>query len=120
LPRAPLISHLTSLSLSHSTPGLFVIVGTFGAVPLWMKHRQNGENMTAKPGPLGGGVMRGAYMNYGSKDVGADPDWDLKTGTWKGGKGAEARFDPSPEDLAAARRALEARLRAEGLLKEKS
>ena len=28
--------------------------------------------------------MRGVYFNFGSTDVGPDPDWDVKTGTWKG------------------------------------
>jgi hypothetical protein len=96
--------------------GLFVVVGLFGAVPLWMKHRQV-ESMTAQAAPLGGAVMRGAYMNYGSKDVGVDPDWDLKVGRWKGLEGKESRFNPTADDLALARRAVEARLRAEGLLK---
>jgi hypothetical protein len=28
--------------------------------------------------------MRGPYMNSGSKDVGPDPNWDMKKGTYKG------------------------------------
>ena len=29
-------------------------------------------------------TMRGPYMNTGSKDVGPDLDYDIKTGTWHG------------------------------------
>ena len=29
-------------------------------------------------------IMRGNYMNSGGKDIGRDPDWDLKKGTYKG------------------------------------
>jgi hypothetical protein len=28
--------------------------------------------------------MRGMYLNAGATDVGPDPDWDFKTGTWRG------------------------------------
>ena len=33
-------------------------------------------------------VRRGPYLNTGSRDVGADPDWDMKAGTYKGKKPA--------------------------------
>ena len=32
----------------------------------------------------GSQIMRGPYVNTGSKDVGPDPDWDVKKGTYKG------------------------------------
>ncbi len=66
--------------------------------------------------------MRGAYMNWGSKDVGADPDWDVTTRRYKegggksGGAGAPPRFNPSPEDIAEARESLKKTLKARGLL----
>jgi hypothetical protein len=44
----------------------------------------------SKEGLTGSQIMRGAYINTGSKDVGADPDYDHRTGTWKG-----KRNDPS-------------------------
>ena len=44
-----------------------------------------GKNLSASPDGLGPTeVMRGGYMNSGSKDIGPDPDWDHKTGTWHG------------------------------------
>ena len=29
-------------------------------------------------------TMRGPYINTGSRDIGPDPDYDVKTGTWHG------------------------------------
>jgi len=29
-------------------------------------------------------VRRGVYLNTGSKDVGPDPDWNFRNGTYKG------------------------------------
>lgn len=42
-------------------------------------------NLTQKHEALQGSqVIRGAYINTGSKDIGADPDWDWKNKTYKG------------------------------------
>jgi len=54
--------------------------------PLY-RSRTQGENLTAADRPLSGSTtMRGNYLNTGSKDMGPDPDWDLKTGTYLGYK----------------------------------
>lgn len=87
--------------------GLVVVTGIFAGVPLWMKHRQDGANLTTQAKPLlGSQTMRGAYANTGSKDVGADPAW--QNGRYVGGGD---HFAPSAEDVARARAAFEANLR---------
>jgi hypothetical protein len=48
----------------------------------------------------GSQVSRGAYINSGSRDVGPDPDYDFKTGTWKGRRnkvGAEREAEAKPK-----------------------
>ena len=69
-----------------------VVIAALGALvagmtvgpSLYMKSKapqpivQRSEKLT------GSQVQRGMYMNSGSKDAGADPDWDMKTGTWRG------------------------------------
>lgn len=59
-----------------------------------------------------------AGAGAGSKDVGVDPDWDLKTGTYKK---AGTSFNPSEEDVAKFRRQHGMRdpLEVERLLKER-
>ena len=83
------------------------------------------RNLYAQEGPLSGSaVSRGPFLNSGSRDVGADPDW--QGGVWRGARsgggggasssgrgsaaaGADARgFAPSDEALAAARARLDA------------
>ena len=60
-----------------SGAGLLVIVAAFGAYPIWAgKHSTGGKSLTTRPEALGGHqVMRGAYINSGSIDAGADPNW---------------------------------------------
>ncbi len=104
--------------------GLAVVALGFASVPLWLKDVKSGggaKNLTTQATSLGGSsTMRGAYSNYGSKDVGADPDWDASMqykGKSKAGMGG-AGFNPSPEDIALHRAALTETLRQRGLLKE--
>jgi hypothetical protein len=40
-------------------------------------------DQNALPGQV---VIRGAYVNSGSRDAGPDPDWDMKSHSWKGRK----------------------------------
>jgi len=57
------------------------------AVPLVLTSslQHKGKNLITEIAPLAPlAVGRGAYTNSGSKDVGADPDWDLKTRSWRG------------------------------------
>ncbi len=88
-----------------------LLIGGFASLPFVIKWRQGSDNLTQRPGALGGNaIMRGPYTNSGSRDVGADPDWDMKTGTYSGS--SVQRFKPSPEQVAEHRRALEATLAA--------
>lgn len=55
--------------------GLAAIGITFAVLPAWYSQRAP-KNLTTQKEALGGHqVMRGAYMNSGSADAGADPDW---------------------------------------------
>jgi len=63
------------------------------AVPLLLQRRHrrltSGVPMSASDRPLSSGeVRRGVYLNTGSKDVGPDPDWNYRDGTYKGKKPA--------------------------------
>ena len=71
--------------------GLLLFLGAMATLP-FLIHKRNlrltqGETLINSDKPLPNhAVRRGAYMNSGSKDVGVDPDWDLKAGTYKGQK----------------------------------
>jgi len=63
------------------------------ATPLLLQRRHmrlmagQGGSLIASEKPLTDAqVRRGAYQNTGTRDCGIDPDWDLKTMTWKGKK----------------------------------
>ena len=65
----------------------FALVG-FGllgaSLPLIIR-TVKGDNTVATDKPLSGtATMRGPYMNTGSRDVGPDIRYDVKTGTWHG------------------------------------
>ena len=118
--------HYTSMTSSLRSrnfvygSGLFVLVLGFAGVPLFISHRRYVEgtpSLTTQSKPLvGHQLMRGAYNNHGSKDVGPDPDWNGSTKTWKGE--GKARFNPSAEDIAFHRKQLEIALREKGLKKD--
>lgn len=79
--------------------GLIGFIGVMGAVPVWLHRRhmklQNGVSMWASEKPLSDAqIRRGAYLNTGSKDAGLDPDWDHKTGRYKGKKAVVADANP--------------------------
>jgi hypothetical protein len=60
-----------------------------GAVPYFFTRsmQQQGKNLsTEKLNLPGQAVVRGAYVNTGSRDAGPDPDWDPKTHSYKGRK----------------------------------
>jgi len=68
----------------------------FALAPLYFTKRQSGHNLTRSTAPLSGNqIMRGAYSNYGSKDVGPDPDW--VDGKYVGK--SWHTFNPTPEQL---------------------
>lgn len=108
-PRLPDISSIqTSL---HSTmaqrklsnkfygAGLAVMAVAFAVFPLYIQKPDH--NLTRQDKPLSGHqIMRGAYLNTGSRDAGPDPDWDMATGTYKG----KSSFNPSTEDVQRVRR----------------
>ena len=85
--------------------GLTLVGGVFACAPLLLRRPE--VNLTTQPGPLQPSqVMRGAYLNTGSQDVGADPDW-------VDGKYVGARhFRPSEADVAEARARFVAKLAA--------
>ena len=94
--------------------GLVLLVGFFGSAPMLLKARNEGKNLTHQEAPLTGSqIMRGAFMNTGSKDVGPDRDW--KNGVYIGPHKGGVAFDPSAQDIAEARARLEERKRALGI-----
>lgn len=69
--------------------GLVAFTGAMAVAPLYLQRRHmrltQGVPLMASDKPLTDAqVRRGPYLNTGSKDVGADPDWDHKTNTYKG------------------------------------
>jgi hypothetical protein len=83
------------------------MASTFALAPLLLRHRGADHNLTKSDKPLvGSQIMRGAYLNTGSHDAGLDPDWDLKTGTYRGR--SMRNFDPTPEQVEEHRRAIAA------------
>ncbi|KAJ1638460.1 hypothetical protein T492DRAFT_1139924 [Pavlovales sp. CCMP2436] len=73
---------------------LAVFLGGASYLPFYLHDRQTKltGNLYARDQPLSGNqIMRGPYINTGSKDAGPDPDWDHKTGRYKGKK-------PPPSD----------------------
>jgi hypothetical protein len=93
--------------------GLLLFAGTFAVAPILMnKGRPN--LTTSEKGLTGSQVMRGAYANTGSHDIGPDPDW--VNGRYMG---KHSDFNPSEEQLAEQRKKLEERLKQLGLEKKK-
>ncbi len=83
----------------------------FACAPLYLKAP---ENLTNKKSALNGGqIMRGAYINSGSHDAGADPNW--VNGVYV--PSTPAHFKPSADDVADARVSLESRKRAAGMIR---
>ena len=65
--------------------GLVAFAGGMAAFPFAYKTYVLKYNLNFADKPLAGqNIVRGAYLNSGSKDIGVDPDWDPKTGTWRG------------------------------------
>jgi hypothetical protein len=93
--------------------GLLALTGSFAAYPFLAS--RGSTNLTLRDqGLTGSQIMRGAYVNSGSHDVGLDPDWDPVTRTRRV-KGADT-FNPTPEQVAQHRAEMEARRAArEGL-----
>ncbi|RYG49073.1 hypothetical protein EON67_07005 [archaeon] len=88
--------------------GLFVMAGSFALAPFYLRYRNQGNNLTLSDKPLTGSqIMRGAYMNTGSKDVGRDPDWDAATGRYMGS--SIQSFQPTEEQIQEHRREMAAR-----------
>lgn len=94
--------------------GLIVLAGTFALAPLYFTERNKNNNLTFSDKALvGSQIMRGAYINSGSKDAGPDPDWDPVTRVYRGR--SLANFAPSDADVEAHRQALRRKRAAAGL-----
>ena len=95
--------------------GLAAMVAFFASAPLLMKAKMSAQssgntNLTTQPAPLSGSqIMRGAYLNSGSRDAGVDPSW--KGGRFAGGSSFAEQV--SKEDLVAARARLDAKWASE-------
>lgn len=64
---------------------LVVVIGGIGLLPIAVKRARGDRSLFASEQPLTGSqIMRGAYVNSGSQDVGPDPDYDFKNAEWKG------------------------------------
>jgi hypothetical protein len=62
---------------------LALFLGATSMLPFYLHDRQRrlAGNLYSRDKPLSGNqIMRGPYVNTGSKDVGPDPDWDHATG----------------------------------------
>jgi hypothetical protein len=73
--------------------GLVTFTGVMAVTPLFLQRRH--QRLTGgislvetERGLAPAEVRRGAYLNTGSHDVGADPDWNMKSGLYKGQKPA--------------------------------
>ena len=69
--------------------GLVTFTSIMAAVPLLLQRRHSRLNggqalVTTERGLAPAEVRRGPYINSGSRDVGMGPDWDMRTGKYKG------------------------------------
>ena len=80
--------------------GLIATASAFAALPFVYRAAHSGSNLTTSSSPLSStAVMRGPFINSGSKDAGRDPDW--QNGVWTGRRAA---FMPSDAQMAAVTR----------------
>jgi hypothetical protein len=62
--------------------GLAVFIACGFSFPFWLHHHNasSGNHYTASKPLTSSQVMRGAYMNTGTRDIGPDPTWHAKHG----------------------------------------
>jgi hypothetical protein len=83
--------------------GLVGLVAFFGGLPFYLTAdaARKGRNLTTSEAPLpGNALVRGAFINSGSKDAGRDPDWVMDPATRRVtyvGRGPATKI--SPEDV---------------------
>ncbi|EWM29776.1 hypothetical protein Naga_100022g38 [Nannochloropsis gaditana] len=54
-------------------------------LPYGIRKLRDGRSLYQSDKPLTGSqIMRGAYMNSSSQDIGPDPDYDFRSGEWHG------------------------------------
>mmetsp|Transcript_20134 Transcript_20134/g.36325 ORF Transcript_20134/g.36325 Transcript_20134/m.36325 type:complete len:88 (-) Transcript_20134:76-339(-) len=78
--------HAAAMAQRNKTTGLIVggCVVMVALVPVAIRQLQT-DRMIDSDDPLTGSqVQRGPFLNTGSKDVGRDPEWDLKQGKYMG------------------------------------
>jgi hypothetical protein len=76
-----------SFATRNRALGAALVVGIMGIglVPLAVKKSREDKSLFASEQPLTGSqIMRGNYINSGSKDIGPDPDYDFHSASWKG------------------------------------
>lgn len=82
------------------------MAGTFAFAPIFFSKKHEHAPLTTSNKALSGNqIMRGAYSNYGSQDVGPDPEW--VNGRYVGK--SVTSFNPSEEEIAAHRAEMAAR-----------
>ncbi len=70
--------------------GLIIFAGSMFALPLFIREKTPALDSSEKS-LTGSQRMRGVFFNAGTKDVGADPDWDPVTKTYLGWEKKEQR-----------------------------
>jgi hypothetical protein len=88
-------------SMKYVLAGCIALTATAASFPLvatWWIQVANESKMHSKPGGLTAAQnRRGVFMNSGSKDVGADPDWDFQRGVYTKPTGYAAEVDRMTE-----------------------
>ena len=74
-----------SVKARNALVGLGLLACIGGISGATMMYTRNQRNLLDQEAPLTDSqIMRGPYMNTGSVDAGRDPDWDIKSRTWRG------------------------------------
>ncbi|TFJ83795.1 hypothetical protein NSK_004897 [Nannochloropsis salina CCMP1776] len=77
---------LSTRNRNRTTVVLVTLGITMAALlPYGIRKLRDGRSLYQSDKPLTGSqIMRGAYMNTSSQDIGPDPDYDFRSGEWHG------------------------------------